>query len=197
MITKKQAEKLYIRQEIYAVNHFNADSTHQRWRVNGMCKTWKTRPEHFCVPIKHGLWSYDYLTHDNFEDFCLTEEEAAEQRAEELAEAKEKAKKSFMQKLSNMAIWTRKPHCLNEVKTSIDYAIYADLLDRLDVLDCLDLWDRDVDPDDHEPILIDFVNPTPKVFQYNTVDGRFFLIDTQGYNYPRYICEVIDSEWES
>jgi hypothetical protein len=35
------------------------------WRVNGKCKTWKTRPEEFKLPIKHGLYSYGYLTHEN------------------------------------------------------------------------------------------------------------------------------------
>lgn len=36
-----------------------------RWRANGKCKTWKTRPDDFSLPVKHGLRAYGYLTHDN------------------------------------------------------------------------------------------------------------------------------------
>jgi hypothetical protein len=32
-----------------------------RWRVNGVVKTWKTRPDDVQVPLKHGLYSYGYL----------------------------------------------------------------------------------------------------------------------------------------
>lgn len=35
------------------------------WRANGKCKTWKTRPDEFRLPIKHGLWDYGYITQDN------------------------------------------------------------------------------------------------------------------------------------
>ena len=35
------------------------------WRANGKCQTWKTRPDEFKLPIKHGLYDYDYLTHEN------------------------------------------------------------------------------------------------------------------------------------
>ena len=35
------------------------------YRANGKCKTWKTRPNEFKLPIKHGLYIYGYLTHEN------------------------------------------------------------------------------------------------------------------------------------
>jgi len=35
------------------------------WRANGKCKTWKTRPTEFKLPIKHGMYSYGYITQDN------------------------------------------------------------------------------------------------------------------------------------
>lgn len=35
------------------------------WRRNGSTKTWKTRPDHFRVPVKHGLYSYGYVDHTN------------------------------------------------------------------------------------------------------------------------------------
>ncbi len=54
---------------IHMVNHRNADGTPVRWRINGKCKTWKTRPNEFRVPIKHGLYDYGYLTHENAHEF--------------------------------------------------------------------------------------------------------------------------------
>ena len=42
-----------------------------RWRVNGKVKTWKTRPEEFRVPLKHGMNGYGYLAHWNSTHFHL------------------------------------------------------------------------------------------------------------------------------
>lgn len=39
------------------------------WRANGACKTWKTQPNRFCVPIKRGLKDFGYLTQDNMQHF--------------------------------------------------------------------------------------------------------------------------------
>jgi len=33
-----------------------------RWRVNGKVQTWKRDPARVRVPLKHGLYRYDYLT---------------------------------------------------------------------------------------------------------------------------------------
>jgi D-hexose-6-phosphate mutarotase len=41
----------------------------ESWRSNGQCKTWKTRPSEFRLPIKHGLYDYSYLTEVNAEGF--------------------------------------------------------------------------------------------------------------------------------
>ena len=45
-----------------------------KWRVNGKCKTWKTRPDEFKLPIKHGLYDNGYLTHKNAHLFTLDKE---------------------------------------------------------------------------------------------------------------------------
>lgn len=37
------------------------------WRANGRCKTWKTRPNDFAIPIKRGLRSHTYITNGNAE----------------------------------------------------------------------------------------------------------------------------------
>lgn len=62
MITKQQALTLHHGQILHHVSARNSDGTPQRWRVNGATKTWKTRPADFRVPLKHGLYTYDYLT---------------------------------------------------------------------------------------------------------------------------------------
>jgi len=43
-------------------------------RPNGQCKTWKTRPAEFQLPVKYGLYEYAYLTQDNTGDFHLASE---------------------------------------------------------------------------------------------------------------------------
>jgi hypothetical protein len=32
------------------------------WRRNGQTQTWKTRPNEFRVPVKHGLYDYSQIT---------------------------------------------------------------------------------------------------------------------------------------
>lgn len=41
------------------------------WRANGACKTWKRDATRFSLPIKHGLYSYWYITQDNAHLFEL------------------------------------------------------------------------------------------------------------------------------
>jgi len=50
---------------LHANDYFNADGSCQRWRINGQTKTWKTKPEKFRIPIKHGLRDYSYYTDEN------------------------------------------------------------------------------------------------------------------------------------
>jgi hypothetical protein len=54
----------------------NADGSPARYRVNGMPLTWKRSPDRVQVPLKRGLWEYDYLTEDDLEDFATNEEDA-------------------------------------------------------------------------------------------------------------------------
>ena len=65
MITKHDAETAEYRQEFYHKTARNADGTPVRARVNGACKTWVTRPNHFRLPMKHGLRTCFYITHNN------------------------------------------------------------------------------------------------------------------------------------
>ena len=38
--------------------------TQEIWRRNGKTKLWKTRPTAYKVPVKHGLYRYDYITQE-------------------------------------------------------------------------------------------------------------------------------------
>lgn len=64
MVTKEQAmnkTNFILLEEHKATN----------WRANGKCKTWITRPNEFKLPIKHGLYRYSYLTHENAHLFIV------------------------------------------------------------------------------------------------------------------------------
>lgn len=79
MITKEEAMQLRYGQEI----HCNIVRTCKRVvgprggvkdiiirvRVTGQCKTWKTRPNEFRVPVKYGLYESGELTERNAEYF--------------------------------------------------------------------------------------------------------------------------------
>lgn len=69
MITKTEAVITRTGRAILSVLHQNADGTPQRFRVSGRCKTWKTRPNEFRLPVKRGLYQHGYITHENAQDF--------------------------------------------------------------------------------------------------------------------------------
>ena len=73
MITLEEAKHLSHGTILYHVKNRNSDGTAQRWRVNGKPKTWKTRPDEVRVPIKHGLYAYDYLDQDTLHLVSLTD----------------------------------------------------------------------------------------------------------------------------
>lgn len=47
----------------------NADGSAVRVRVSGKCKTWKTRPTEFRLPVKYGLYGHHAITHENCGDW--------------------------------------------------------------------------------------------------------------------------------
>ena len=73
MISIEQARKLTHGTTIYSTVWHNSDGSAQRWRINGQMKTWKTKPLEYRIPIKHGLYAYDYLTDANAHMFSLTD----------------------------------------------------------------------------------------------------------------------------
>lgn len=51
----------------------NADKTAVRVRVSGRCKTWKTRPGEFLLPVKYGFNTHMKISDQTAPDF-LTED---------------------------------------------------------------------------------------------------------------------------
>ena len=66
ILTPKVAKSLRQGQILSMNNNRNADGTCVRWRVNGAVKTWKTRPNEFKVPVKHGMYDFGYVTQHNY-----------------------------------------------------------------------------------------------------------------------------------
>lgn len=77
-MTIEEAKKLTTGQIVYHKTSRNADGTPRRWTINGKVKLWKRDKSRVQVPIKHGLYSYAYITEYNCKSLCLTEEEANE-----------------------------------------------------------------------------------------------------------------------
>lgn len=46
----------------------------ERWRTNGACQVWKTRPSEFRQPIKNGLRNYSNITEATAHQFHRAED---------------------------------------------------------------------------------------------------------------------------
>jgi hypothetical protein len=75
MITLDQAKSLSPGTILHHVQFKNKDKSPMRWRVNGKPKTWKRSPERVQVPIKHGMYDFDYLTERDLDLVCLSVDE--------------------------------------------------------------------------------------------------------------------------
>lgn len=77
MVTKEMAMAAGYRDEFHYGNCIDTtgprggQTSHREvWRVNGACKTWKTRPDEFSLPVKYGFRGpYSYITQANAADF--------------------------------------------------------------------------------------------------------------------------------
>lgn len=47
------------------------DTAGKKWRVNGKVKTWKRDTSRVQVPVKHGLYRYDYITELSLNEVTL------------------------------------------------------------------------------------------------------------------------------
>ena len=71
MITLEQAKSLSYGTILY----HKKQGKIRRWKVNGKVKTWKTRPNEVKIPVKYGLYSYDFVTETELNVVCLNEED--------------------------------------------------------------------------------------------------------------------------
>jgi hypothetical protein len=70
-MTKEQAMACHYRQELH---YITASGREVRVRVNGKCKTWKTRPAEFRLPVKYGLYEAGAVDQTSCGRFHLAEE---------------------------------------------------------------------------------------------------------------------------
>lgn len=61
-MTLNQAKALKPGDMLHHTEHRNADGTPARWKVNGKVKTWKRDTARVQIPVKHGLYDFDYVT---------------------------------------------------------------------------------------------------------------------------------------
>ena len=120
MITKEQAMTVRM---FYHVTQKNADGTPIRCRANGQCKTWKSRPFDFRLPVKHGLRDCFYLTPSNADQWTINEDDVIVKDKDSYLEGMCQREKAFRLALDanhqTMRDWTLR-------------LIYADWLDDND-----------------------------------------------------------------
>ena len=61
------------RSTIYHVSLKDSQGRALKVRVNGKCKTWKTRENEFKLPVKYGLYKHFYIDQDNCHEWSETE----------------------------------------------------------------------------------------------------------------------------
>ena len=67
-ITKHEAQTVGM---FFHIRLRNADGSAVRCRANGACKTWKTRPDDYRLPVKYGLRQCFYLTPSNAHEWLV------------------------------------------------------------------------------------------------------------------------------
>lgn len=72
-MTLNEAKQLNYGDIIYDSSAKNADGTAVRYKVNGQPKTWKRNELRVRVPLKHGLYSYGYMTEVTLGFYCIEE----------------------------------------------------------------------------------------------------------------------------
>ncbi len=71
MVILAQVKKLRYRDELYHKDLKDSRGHSVRARVNGKIQLWKTRPNEFRLPMKHGLKDTFQLTQDNADQWTL------------------------------------------------------------------------------------------------------------------------------
>jgi len=71
-ITLNEAKNLKHGQIVYHTINKNSDGTAQRWKVNGKVQTWKKDLTRVKIPVKYGMYRYDYITENELDLISLT-----------------------------------------------------------------------------------------------------------------------------
>ena len=74
-LSLEDAKNLEVGTILYHISNTNADGSPQRWKVNGKVKTWKRSPDRVQIPIKHGMYDFDYITENDLSLVALDESE--------------------------------------------------------------------------------------------------------------------------
>ncbi len=72
-MTRDQALNLPLGTILHHISQVGSDRQPVRCRVNGRCRTWKTRPDDFQLPVKYGLKTCFYITPANASEWTLPE----------------------------------------------------------------------------------------------------------------------------
>lgn len=75
-LTKELVVTLPIGTILYHRDHRNSDGTPCRGRINGRPHLWKTRPDDFKLPMKHGFKMCFYIYPKNADEWFTVEDEA-------------------------------------------------------------------------------------------------------------------------
>ena len=150
----------------------NADGTPERWVVNGKVKLWKTRPDDFKIPVKRGLYEYSYITEAEVDCFYVKESDVYRLKAE-----------TALRKVS----YERKPASWGEVKKAVSWKY-----NKKHIKNLIHYFPRDVYLNCY-PSPADLFNyqPDTMVFVLELANGKKFLINTEGFDYCRYVTQIL------
>lgn len=68
-VNKQVCENAYYGQNFFSRHDFYRDGSPHQVRVSGKCKTWKTRPHEFRLPVKYGFYQSFYITQANADEW--------------------------------------------------------------------------------------------------------------------------------
>jgi len=72
-LTLEKAKQLQYGDMVYMKECYDSKGNNRKWKVNGKVKTWKKDLNRIKVPVKYGLYNYDYITEDNIKDLLIEE----------------------------------------------------------------------------------------------------------------------------
>jgi hypothetical protein len=76
MITLEQAKALPRGTHLWHNKNLDCRGKPQLWKTTGKPKVWKRTTNKVVIPVKHGLYTFGYVTEQDLYLFCLTMEEA-------------------------------------------------------------------------------------------------------------------------